>query len=72
MPRVEDRKVRRDDLMRGHEAAKVLGVTRPTVLAMIARGEIGSVTVAGLVFAVRADVERAAVEREAARLAKAS
>ena len=42
--------------MRAQDAAKLLGKTRPTVLAMVARGELGSIAVAGLVFVSRADV----------------
>lgn len=64
MPRAKDRKVRHD-LMRGQEAATLIGVSRPTVLAMVARGEMRSKTVAGLLFVFREDAERIAKERKA-------
>jgi excisionase family DNA binding protein len=51
--------------MTGQEAAKTLGVTRPTVIAMAARGEIGSIAVAGLVFVNRADVTAKAEQKAA-------
>ncbi len=43
--------------MRAQDAAKRLGVTRPTVLAMVAREELRKLTIGGLVFVNRADVE---------------
>lgn len=51
--------------MRAQDAAKRIGVTRPTVLAMIARDELRSKTVGGLVFVKREDVE-ARAEQSAA------
>ena len=63
MPRAKDRKGRQ--WMRAQNAAKALGVTRPTVLAMIARGELRSQTVDELVFVKREDVE-AWVQQKAA------
>ena len=51
--------------MRAQEAAKQLGVTRPTVLAMIARDELRSLAVGGLVFVNRADVEARAAKEAA-------
>lgn len=56
------RKVRAE-LIRGMDAAKVIGVSRPTVLAMVARGELRSKTVGGLIFVFREDAERLAAER---------
>lgn len=55
-----------DELMRGMDAAKMLGVSRPTVLAMIARDELRSEKVGGLIFVLREDVERLASERQSA------
>jgi excisionase family DNA binding protein len=51
--------------MRAQDAAKLLGKTRPTVLAMVARGEIGSIAVAGLVFVSRKDVTALAEQKAA-------
>jgi excisionase family DNA binding protein len=54
------------DWMRAQDAARALGVTRPTVLAMVARGELSSLAVAGLVFVKRSEVEaRAALDKAA-------
>ncbi len=64
MARARQRKTH--DWMRAQDAAKALGKTRPTILAMVARGELSSLTVAGLVFVKRSEVEaRAAVDRAA-------
>lgn len=46
------------DWMRAQDAAKALGKTRPTILAMVARRELGSLAVGGLVFVRRSDVEQ--------------
>lgn len=52
--------------MRPAEAAKALGVTRPTVLARALKGEFGTTEFGGLTFVSRRDVERAAAKRTAA------
>lgn len=57
---------KRKDLMRITEAARVLGVSRSTVMYRIAQGRYGSETVAGLTFAKRQDVERDAPAKVAA------
>ena len=54
------------DWMRAQDAAKALDVTRPTVLAMVARRELASLTVAGLVFVRRSEVEALAAQKRAA------
>ena len=63
MPRPKDRKGHQ--WMRAQDAAKRLGVTRPTVLAMIAREELGSLSIGGLVFVSRADVDAKASRKAA-------
>lgn len=64
MPRPKDRKGHQ--WMRAQDAAKMLGVTRPTVLAMVAREELGSISIGGLVFVSRSDVDAKASARKAA------
>jgi hypothetical protein len=64
MPRTARRK-RGRDLVTQSAASRQIGVSRPTVVAMHARGEIGGELVAGVLFLDRRDVERVAREREA-------
>ena len=64
MAKTRQRKIH--DWMRAQDAAAALGVTRPTVLAMVARGELSSLTVAGLVFVKRSEVEARAAQKKAA------
>ena len=49
------------------EAARVLGVSRPTVVAMIARDDIEAEEVAGFLFPKRASVMRLKERRDAER-----
>jgi excisionase family DNA binding protein len=56
-----------DHLMRGQDAARLIGVSRPTVVAMVAREEIRGQMVGNLLFVHREDAERVAAEREAER-----
>ena len=47
-------------------AAQMLGKSRPTVVAMVARGELEGETVAGTLFIHRDDAERLAAMKRAA------
>jgi hypothetical protein len=64
MAKAQQRKAH--DWMRAQDAAKALEKTRPTVLAMVARQELSSLTVAGLVFVKRSEVEALAAQKKAA------
>jgi excisionase family DNA binding protein len=52
------------DLIRATDAARILGVSRPTVLAMVARHELAAAVVGGLTFVSRADALRVAETRQ--------
>jgi len=52
-----------DPWMSLHQAAKVLGVTRYTLLKRIARGDIRTQEAAGLLFVRREDVDRMKARR---------
>jgi excisionase family DNA binding protein len=47
------------EYMRPSEAAKALGVTRNTIMSRIAKGLYRGITVGGMTFVARADVEAA-------------
>ena len=54
------------DYIRPSEAAATMGVTRHTIMSRVARGLYRSVTVAGLTFVHRDDIERATKQPKAA------
>jgi hypothetical protein len=58
---------RKTDLVNQAEAARIIGVARQSIPGMIARRELDSEAVAGLVFVTRVSAERVAAEREAER-----
>lgn len=51
------------DPIRPQEARKILGVTRPTILAMVARKELEGEVVGGTLFVCRTECERLAATR---------
>ena len=53
------------DLINQTRAAAIIGVARQSIAGMIARGELESETVAGLVFVKRESAERVAEQRAA-------
>lgn len=64
MPKTERRKPH--PLMNQSAAARLIGVSRPTVVAMIARKELDAEVHAGLLLVTRASAEKAKAAREAA------
>lgn len=64
MPKTSPRKA--SDLMNQSAAARRIGVSRPTVVAMIARGELAAEVHAGMLLVTRVSVEKARRAREAA------
>lgn len=63
MPKTPKRNPR--ELVNKTTAAKIVGCSRPTVEAMLARQELESETVAGMQLIVRASAEKARRRREA-------
>lgn len=52
-------------LMNQSAAARLIGVSRPTVVAMVARGELDSEQHAGFLLVTRESAERAKAKRDA-------